>query len=196
MWLGDTKFFPFYLLWDPSKEISKRPINTLPHATPTSVGLWLGYTSSTANLATCLTVLAHSYRERISSLWLCRPVHFKIHSLAPSKQKGQGRNCLGPQLCAETVWMKSIAWSTSSERASCQLWLLQMTKERTDHNVYCKCSGCLFAPPRHEIVRRWKQRARSPSPQKLYINWCFSYHVTYAVRNCMHSCKNKKWSWK
>lgn len=137
--LGGTKSFPIYSLSDLSVEISKRPINTASHATPMSVGLCLGHTASPINSATCLGVLAHSLRERISSLWLCRPVHFTV-PLAPSNQGGQGRNYSGPQLCAESVWMKSIARGTSSERASRRPRPLQMTEEWTEHNVYCLLS--------------------------------------------------------
>lgn len=86
-----TKSLPVHSLSDLSKEISKMPINTLSHATPTSVGLRLGYTASPINLATCLTVLAYYLCERLSSLWLCRPVHLSVPLVLPN-QWGQGIN--------------------------------------------------------------------------------------------------------
>ncbi|KAI9543377.1 hypothetical protein NQZ68_012026 [Dissostichus eleginoides] len=51
--------------------------------------------------------------------------------------RGQGRNYLGPQLYAESVWMRSLARGTSLERASCLPQPLLMTKEWTGCNVYC-----------------------------------------------------------
>lgn len=136
MCLWGIKSLPIHSLSGLSKEISKRPINTLSNATPTSAGSQLGYTASPINLATCLAVLAHYLCERLSSLWLCRPAHLSV-PLVPPNQRGQCRNYPGPQLCAESVWMKSIAWGTSLETATCPPRPLLMTEEWTEHNACC-----------------------------------------------------------
>lgn len=100
---GGTKFSPYLYCQTHQKRSAKGPsIPCMSLADP----LRLGQTPSPVNLATCLAALAHSYRKRISSLRLCRPVHFTI-PLAPSNQKGHGGNYLGPQLCAEAAWVKS-----------------------------------------------------------------------------------------
>lgn len=112
---GALNLFPFTHCQASQRRLAKDPSipyqTALPHP---QVRGWVTLPASPINLATCLAVLAHYLRERLSSLWLCRPVHILVPLVPRPNQTGQCRNYSGPQLCAESVWM-SIAWGTSLE---------------------------------------------------------------------------------
>lgn len=111
-----------------------------------------------------LAMLAHYLRERLISLWLCRPVHLWV-PLAPPNQKGQGTNNSGPQPCAESAWMKNIAWGHlfgegfMSALAFADDWRIGRV-----YSDWSECLTCILPrmwygqslPPRHEIILWWK----------------------------------------
>lgn len=205
MCLEGTKSLPIHSLSDLSKEISARLINTLSNATPTSIGMRLGDTASPINSTTRLAALAHYLWKQLGSLWLCRPVLLPV-PLAPPQpdQKGQGRSYSGPQLCAESVWMNSIAWGTSLERASRLPRLCWWLKNGLEYNVCRDWSGrltCMLlrmwygqtVPLRYELILWWKTIGVTPttlppiSETDISCNLCFSYHVAHAW---MHAGKH------